>query len=157
MTQRDAERENEERKASLRVSVPSADNQGDPQTYAIIGACMAVHNALGQGFLEAVHQEALAIELAALRIPFTRERRLPITYRGEILSVHYCADFVCYESVIVELKALSALNTVHTAQVINYLKATRIERGLLINFGAPKLQYERLILSRDCAERPTEP
>ena len=131
------------------MDTKTGTEQRDPQTYAIIGACMAVHSELGHGFLEAVYQEALAIELDERNVPYEREKQLPIFYRGRQLKTHYQADFVCYGSVIVELKALSSLEGVHQAQVINYLKATDIERGLLINFGTAKLEYQRLIRSAD--------
>jgi GxxExxY protein len=121
--------------------------ESDPQTYAIIGACMAVHNELGPGFLEAVYQEALAIELTSRSIPFVREKPLPIFYRGQQLATRYDADFFCYDSIVLELKALSELVPKHYAQVINYLKATRSERGLLVNFGAPRLEYKRCVLT----------
>jgi len=120
----------------------------DLQTSALIGACMAVHNELGAGFLESVYQEALAIELCRRGIPFVRERSLPIDYSGVRLITHFDADFICYDEVIVELKALAALSSAHQAIVINYLKATSCERALLVNFGAPRLEYKRLILSR---------
>jgi len=119
----------------------------DPQTYAIIGACLAVHNELGPGFLESVYQEALAIEFTRRGIPFIRERQLPIDYAGVRLVTHFEADFVCYDEIIVELKAISALNSTHQAIVLNYLKATTCQRALLVNFGAPRLEYKRLILS----------
>lgn len=122
-------------------------NERDPQTYAIIGACMAVHGELGHGFLEAVYQEALEIEFTRRGIPFVREKRLRITYAGVPLTTYYEADFICNDSIVVELKALSALDPAHMAQVINALKATGHERGLLVNFGAPRLDYKRLIWS----------
>lgn len=109
---------------------------------------MTVHRELGHGFLEHVYQEALGIELKEREIPAKREVTLPVFYRGIALSTHYKADFVCYDSIIVELKATASLESAHDAQVINYIKATRIERGLLINFGAASLEYKRLILSK---------
>jgi len=117
----------------------------DPQTRAIIGAAMEVHRQLGPGFLEAVYQEALTMELADQAIPFQREVELPVDYKGRRLPCKYGADFVCYESIIVELKALQALTGVEEAQLLNYLKATRLERGLLLNFGRPSLEFKRLI------------
>lgn len=128
------------------------DQKRDPQTYAIIGASMTVHSELGHGLLEAVYHDALAIELDRRNIPFVREQHLPIIYTGVQLPTHYQADFVCFDSIIVELKALSALESSHEAQVINYLKATGHQRGLLINFGTPQLQYKRLVRSVDFAQ-----
>ena len=124
------------------------DIQGDKETYAIIGAAMAVHRELGHGFLEAVYQEALEIELKERNIPHTREVLLPIYYRKHKLDTRYKSDFLCYGSIIVELKALSEISGNDDAQAINYLKATSHERALLLNFGAPSLQYKRLILSK---------
>ncbi len=118
----------------------------DPGTYAIIGAAMEVHRRLGCGFLEAVYQEALAVEFTANNIPFVSQQELPVFYRERQLRVSYRADFICYDEVVVELKALTELAGVHRAQVINYLKATQHETGLL-NFGAGSLQYERLSFS----------
>lgn len=119
---------------------PSAQ---DPQTYAIIGAAMSVHRELGCGFLEAVYHEALAREFITLCIPCEREKELPIFYKNQPLNLFYRADFVCYGEIIVELKALAQLSGTETAQILNYLKAARLPRGLLINFGAPSLQYKR--------------
>ncbi len=122
--------------------------EGDPQTYAIIGACMAVHNELGHGFLEAVYQEALEIEFARRGIPFVRVKQLVIYFTDIPLRTRYDADFFCFDSIIVELKALTALAPGHQAQTIHYLKATGCERGLLVNFGATRLEYRRLIFTQ---------
>ena len=117
----------------------------DPRTYAIIGAAMEVHRQLGFGFLEAVYQEALAIELANQNIPYQQQVDLPVHYKESLLSAHYRVDFLCFDDVIVEIKALGMLTSVETSQIINYLKASHHEIGLLINFGEPSLKYERFI------------
>jgi GxxExxY protein len=119
----------------------------DVQTHAIIGAAMAVHGELGHGFLEAVYQEALVVEFAARGIAFQREAALPVHYRGKPLSCAYRADFLCYDDLVVELKAISKLTAGDFAQVINYLKAARRSKALLLNFGAPSLEYKRLVLN----------
>src|SRR5260370_32806810 len=128
------------------LSLANADSR-DPQTHAIIGAAMEVHRQLGPGFLEAVYQEALEFEFAARGIPFAAQVELPVYYKGQKLTCFYKADSVCYGSVIVELKALKALTTIDEAQLLNYLKATRLERGLLLNFGRPSLEFKRLVFS----------
>jgi GxxExxY protein len=115
------------------------------ETYKIIGASMEVHKELGTGFLEAVYQEALEKELALQNIPFKREVILPIYYKNILLQKAYIADFICYDKIIVELKALSALNAEHIAQLLNYLKATDLKLGLLINFGKQSLEHKRII------------
>lgn len=114
-------------------------------TYNIIGAAMTVHKSLGYGFLEEVYQEALAIELDAQQIPFEREKDLHIYYRDVCLSKYYKADFVCYGDIIVELKATKEITNDHKAQTLNYLKATGYHLALLINFGTPSLQFQRLV------------
>ena len=107
---------------------------------------MEVYNVLGHGFLEAVYQEALARELKRVGIPFRREVPLEIFYKGESLNKSYFADFICFEKIILETKALPTLLPAHAAQVFNYLKATRLQLGLLVNFGcSEKLQYSRHI------------
>lgn len=133
---------------NLRESAQSADrNSRDMETYSIIGAAMAVHRELGHGFLEAVYQEALEQEFRAQKIPYQREKELPICYQGNQLNTCYKTDFVCFKSVIVELKALQRLSGNEEAQVINYLKASGITRGLLINFGTRSLQHKRLVFN----------
>jgi len=134
--------------------IDESSEKRDPQTYAIIGACIAVHNELGPGFLEAVYQEALEIEFTLRGIPFIREKRLVITYAGKRLKTPYDADFLCYESIIVELKAVSDFIPKHEAQTIHYLKATSCERGLLVNFGAPSLDYRRYVFTHASRKSP---
>ncbi len=119
----------------------------DERTYAIIGAAMEVHSTLEHGFLEAVYREALAFELESREVPFQKEVPLPIRYKGRSLGTPYRADFICFDQMIVELKALGSITGIEESQVINYLKATGLEIGLLLNFGAPRLQQKRLILS----------
>ena len=119
----------------------------DPRTFAIIGAAVEVHRELGAGFLEAVYQEAFARELAKREIPFRAEVELPVFYKGERLSSSYRADFVCFDSIIVEIKALGQLTGIEESQLINYLKASGHSVGLLLNFGARSLQHKRLVLS----------
>ena len=121
--------------------------ESDPRTYAIIGAAMEVHRQLGSGFLEPVYQEALAIEMAKRAIPFRREEKFPISYKGYVLNACYKPDFICYHSVIVELKALSRLSAIEDSQVINYLKVTGHNTGLLLNFGRRSLEQRRFVLS----------
>ncbi len=116
------------------------------ECYKIIGACMNVHKELGPGFLEAVYQESLAIEFLDQGIPFEKEKEIRIFYKDKILDKCYKADFLCFDKIIVELKALSELSNDHISQLLNYLKATKLRVGLLVNFGTPSLTYQRLIL-----------
>ena len=115
------------------------------ESYEIIGAAMEVHKQLGNGFLEAVYQEALSVELESRKIPFEKEFRLEVSYKGNVLSKYYIADFICYDNIIVEIKAVNELSGVDESQVINYLKAANMKLGILINFGSQGLEYKRLI------------
>ena len=117
----------------------------EEETYKIIGAAMEVHRELGCGFLEAVYQEALEKEFYLQHIPYKREMPLPVYYKNELLQKTYIADFVCYDKIIVELKALSGLNNEHEAQILNYLKAVKLRVGLLINFGGKSLENKRMV------------
>jgi len=122
----------------------------DPQTYQIIGAAMEVHRILGRGFLEAVYRESLAIEFDLRKIPFQREVETPIYYKDRELRTKYRADFICYDKdVIVETKALDKISGKEESQILNYLKATRIKRGLILNFGTKSLEFKRYILTDD--------
>ena len=127
------------------MSVPAAQVR-DPQTYALIGARMEVHREMGSGFLEHAYHDALRIELGLRAIEFGHEVKLPIYYKGHKLTCEYCADFVCFGSVIVEVKAIKQLTDVDRAEVINYLRATGLTRALLVNFGARSLEFERIVL-----------
>jgi len=106
---------------------------------------MDVRNELGSGFLEAVYQDALEVEFKRRSIPFLREYSIPIFYRGAALGTPYRADFLCFQSVIVELKAIKALSEIEEAQVIHYLKATRLCRAVLVNFGSQRLEYKQFV------------
>jgi GxxExxY protein len=119
--------------------------QKDQQSHAIIGAAMEVHSELGFGFLEAVYQCALALEFQGREILFRAEVPLPVRYKRKLLTCGYRADFICYENFLVETKAIAELTSADDAQLINELKATGLERGLLLNFGAPSLQFKRLV------------
>ena len=116
------------------------------ETFDIIGACMEVHNELGCGFLEAVYQEALGLVFLEKGVPFVREKVLDVVFKGKVLNKKYVADFVCYDKIVVELKATEGVSEQHIAQVLNALKATKSKIGLLINFGTTRLQYKRIIL-----------
>ncbi len=121
-------------------------SERDPQTYAILGACYTVHGVKGCGFLEPVYHECLAIEFEYLGIPFVHEQPFLVTYRERQLQSKYCADFVCFSEVLLELKAVDKLIDKHEAQIINYLKASGLRRGLLINFGGSSLEFKRFVL-----------
>ena len=114
-------------------------------TRAVIGAAMEVHSTLGPGFLESVYEAAMAIELNLGKVPYECQKPIPVMYKGEKAKDFFC-DMLVDEKVLVELKALKAITNVEEAQVLNYLKATGLQVGLLINFGEQSLRYKRLVL-----------
>ncbi len=117
------------------------------ECYVIQGAAFEVYREMGCGFLEAVYQECFEKELTARSVPFVTQQELKINYKGEPLKQTYMPDLICYGNIIVELKALNATTGVHKAQVLNYLKATGMRLGLLVNFGChPKATVERFVL-----------
>ncbi|MDD2600968.1 MAG: GxxExxY protein [Kiritimatiellae bacterium] len=119
----------------------------EDETYAIRGTVFEVYKEMGCGFLEAVYQECLEIELKEQGIPFIAQKEIQLMYKGEPLQQIYKPDFICYDKIILELKAVKEIAPEHKAQVINYLKATNLKLGLLINFGShPKAQIERFVL-----------
>lgn len=113
---------------------------------------MEVHKELGAGFLEAVYQEALAREFTTRGIPFEREKQLLIMFKGKPLEKMYAADFICWDKIIVELKATRDILAQHQAQLFNYLKATSMTLGLLVNFAKPSLDYKRIVFTRKFAQ-----
>ena len=116
----------------------------DPETYAVIGAAMEVHRQLGHGFLEPVYQEALALELVLRSVPFEREVDIPIAYKGERLVSRYKADSICFAKIVVELKALGALSSTEESQIINYLKATGLERRTPRKLRRPRPSVQKI-------------
>jgi GxxExxY protein len=117
----------------------------DEKTYKIIGAAMEVHKDLGCGFLEAVYHEALGREFMYQGIPFSSQPVVEIKYKGKPLEKKYQPDFICYGEVIIEIKAISGLSGIEEAQLINYLKATKLKVGLLFNFGSNSLEHKRFV------------
>ena len=116
------------------------------ECYRIIGACFEVYNEKGCGFTEPVYQECLAIEFDVQSVPFQQQVELVLRYKGRQLTQRYKPDFNCFGKILVEIKAVSALTDQHRAQLHNYLKATGLQLGLLVNFGHyPKLEHERIV------------
>ena len=119
------------------------------ETYQIMGACFFIYKEKGNGFVESVYQDSLEIELNYLGITFDAQRNYPLFHRGTRLNHSFTPDLLCYDQIIVELKAVKSLADEHRAQLINYLKVTGHQIGLLVNFGSfPKVEWERIILSQ---------
>ena len=115
------------------------------ECFQIIGCAMEVQRELGNGFLEAVYQEALSIEFNAKNIPNKAQANIDIFYKERLLDKKYISDFICFEEIIIELKVVEKLKSEHYAQLLNYLKATNCKLGILINFGTTSLEYKRVI------------
>jgi len=121
----------------------------EKESYAIMGACFAVYKDKGCGLTEPIYQECLEIEFAFLGLSTAAQPQLPVTYRGRTLKHRFVPDFICYDKIILEIKAVSQLTDEHRAQVLNYIHATGYELGLLVNFGHfPKVEYERIANTR---------
>lgn len=117
------------------------------EVYAVAGAAMEVYYTIGTGFLEAIYQEALEIELSRRKIPFESQKPLSLTYKDVVLEKPYFADLICYDQIVVELKVLPRLTNLEMAQIINYMKITKHRVGVLINFGSmPKLEWKRYVI-----------
>jgi GxxExxY protein len=130
---------------ALQISEKMAELIYPNESYQIIGACLEVHKELGPGFLEAVYAEALMAEFEERDIQYEVNKELSIHYKGKLLYKKYIADFLCFDKVIIELKAVEALAPEHISQVLNYLKATNMRLGILINFGQSSLHYKRIV------------
>ena len=116
------------------------------ESYRIIGACFEVYKEMGCGFLEAVYQECLSMEFAGQGIPCQSQCALGLCYKGQPLQQKYVPDFICFDKIVVEIKAVTELTALHRAQLQNYLKATGYKLGFLVDFGHyPKLEYERIV------------
>src|SRR5437868_3771134 len=116
------------------------------EVFQLVGFCMEIHRELGKGHDELIYKDALVIELSQAQIPFSREKNYQVTYKGIILPHRYYADFVVWDKIIFEGKAVQALTDAHVKQVLNYLAASKLRLGLLANFGADSLEWKRIIL-----------
>lgn len=114
------------------------------ESYQIIGDAMEVHRELGCGFVEPIYQEALEKEFILRKIPYEREKELTVNYKGNLLTKTFRADFICYNKIILELKAVKEFSDEHYAQIYNYLRASRMDLGLLINFGTASIEFQRV-------------
>lgn len=118
------------------------------EVFKLVGLCMEIHRELGKGHDEVIYKDALVVELQRAKIPFARERKYAVDYKGVILPHSYFADFVPWDKIIFEAKAIKAMTDAHVKQVLNYLAASKLELGLLVNFVADSLEWKRVVLSR---------
>jgi GxxExxY protein len=126
------------------------------EAFKLVGLCMEIHRELGKGHDEVIYKDALVLELERAGIPFVRERKYEISYKGVVLPHHYFADFVIWEKILFEGKAVECLNEAHTKQVLNYLAASKLQLGLLVNFGADSLEWKRVVLTKPRRELPPD-
>jgi GxxExxY protein len=122
------------------------------EVFKLVGFCMEIHRELGKGHDEVIYKDALIVELQRASIPFIRERKYEVAYKGIILPHFYYADFIAWDKILFEAKAVERLTEAHVKQVLNYLAASKLELGLLVNFGSDSLEWKRVVLSR----QPTE-
>ena len=118
------------------------------EVFKLVGLCMEIHRELGKGHDEVIYKDAFVIELQRGKIPFARESKYEVSYKGVILPHHYRADFVVWDKILFEAKAVERLTDAHVKQVMNYLAASKLELGLLVNFGSDSLEWKRVVLSR---------
>ena len=118
------------------------------EVFKLVGHCMEVHRELGKGQVEVLYKDALVVELQRAQILFARERKYEVTYKGGILRRHYYADFVVWDKILFKAKAVESLTDAHVKQVLNYLAVSKLELGLLVNFGADSLEWKRVIRSQ---------
>ena len=124
------------------------------EVFKLVGLCMEIHRELGKGHDEVIYKDALVIELQRAQIQFARERKYEVAYKGIVLPHFYCADFVIGGKILFEAKAVEQLTEVHVKQVLNYLAASKLELGLLVNFGGDSLEWKRVVLSRKNKPEP---
>ncbi len=118
------------------------------EVFKLVGFCMEIHRELGKGHDEVIYKDAFVVELQRAQIPFNRELKYRVSYKDVILPHHYQADFVVWDKILFEAKAVETLTETHVKQVLNYLAASKLELGLLVNFGADSLEWKRVVLSR---------
>lgn len=118
------------------------------EVFKLVGFCMEIHRELGKGHDEVIYKDAFVVELQQAGIPFSRESKYQVSYKGVVLPHHYRADFAVWNKILFEAKAAEALTDAHVKQVLNYLAASKLELGLLVNFGADSLEWRRVVLSR---------
>ncbi len=124
------------------------------EAFKLVGLCMDVHRELGHGHDEVIYKDALAVELARAGIPFSRERKFEVSYKGVLLPHAYFADFVIWDKILFEAKACESLFDAHVKQVLNYLAASKLQLGLLVNFGSSSLEWKRVVLTHRSSEPP---